>query len=71
MKYYTEDELMKMTIEELEAHEVEVDAHESTFPDIDNQMNEDGWCLIDHQYYHVDLMDLIDGYKEDARANWV
>ena len=67
MKYYTEDELEKMSLEELEAHQIEVEANESTFPDMDDALNEDGWCLVDHQYYEVDLMDLIDIRKEDER----
>ena len=65
MKYYTEDEWQSMSIGELGAHQVLIEAHESTFPDMDDELNEDGWSLIDHQYYEVDLMDYIDMRKED------
>ncbi len=56
----------KMSLVELLAYEEEIDAHENTFTgEYDDEENEDGWSLRDHQIYHADLLDYLDMRKED------
>ena len=69
MKYYDIDsDWDKMSLTELIAYALEIDAHEDTFTsEYDDEENEDGWSLIDHQIYHADLLDYIEIRKEDER----
>lgn len=69
MKYHDMDSGWdKMSLAELIAYEEEIDKHENTFTgEYDDEENEDGWSLSDHQIYHADLMDYIDIRKEDER----
>lgn len=51
----------KMSLEELIAYEKEIDEHENSFTsEYDDEENEDGWSLADHQIYHADLIDYIE-----------
>jgi hypothetical protein len=70
MKYYDiDDEWDNLSLTELIAYEKEIDAHENTFTsEYDDEENEDGWSLQDHQIYHADLLDYLDIRKEDERA---
>lgn len=69
MKYYDIDnEWDKLSLEELIVYEAKIDAHENTFTgEYDDEENEDGWSLQDHQIYHADLLDYLDMRKEDER----
>ena len=69
MKYYDmDDDWDKMSLPELIAYALEIDEHENTFTsEYDDEENEDGWSLQDHQIYHADLLDYLDIRKEDER----
>jgi len=69
VKYYNIDsDWDKLTLEELISYEMELLEHEDTFTgEYDDEENEDGWSLADHQIYHADLMDYLDMRKEDER----
>ena len=69
MKYYDIDsDWDKMSLTELIAYALEIDAHEDTFEsEYDDEENEDGWSLQDHQIYHADLLDYLEIRKEDER----
>jgi hypothetical protein len=67
MKYYDIDsDWDKMSLTELIAYALEIDEHENTFTsEYDDEENEDGWSLQDHQIYHADLLDYLEIRKED------
>jgi hypothetical protein len=70
MIYHDMDEVWdKMSLSELIAYEAEIDAHENTFTsEYDDEENEDGWSLQDHQIYHADLLDYVDMRKDDEKV---
>jgi hypothetical protein len=67
VKYYDIDsDWDKMSLTELIAYALEIDEHENTFTsEYDDEENEDGWSLRDHQIYHADLLDYLEIRKED------
>jgi hypothetical protein len=67
VKYYDIDsDWDKMSLTELIAYALEIDEHENTFTsEYDDEENEDGWSLQDHQIYHADLLDYLEIRKED------
>ena len=70
MIYHDMDEVWdKMSLAELIAYEAEIDVHENTFTgEYDDEENEDGWSLRDHQIYHADLLDYLDMRKDDEKV---